>query len=82
MIMRRIASTSLSDPSGCMVVLTLILIENAGHSPAFIYEAEGFVLKRFKEFDFYNKLLFFFVPVDLFNRFEKHFARAVRFLPH
>jgi len=23
----------------------LILIENAGHSPAFIYEAEGFVLK-------------------------------------
>jgi len=27
--------------------LTLILIENAGHSPAFIYEAEGFVLKRF-----------------------------------
>jgi len=40
--------TSLSDPSGCMVVL--ILIENAGHSPAFIYEAEGFVLKRFKRF--------------------------------
>jgi len=32
-----------------MVVLTLplILTENAGHSPAFIYEAEGFVLKRF-----------------------------------
>jgi len=28
------------------------LTENAGHSPAFIYEAEGFVLKRFKEFDF------------------------------
>jgi len=24
----------------------LILTENAGHSPAFIYEAEGFVLKR------------------------------------
>jgi len=45
MILRRIASTSLSDPSGCMVVLTLILTENARHSPAFIYEAEGFVLK-------------------------------------
>jgi len=29
--------------------VTLILIENAGHSPAFIYEAEGFVLKRFKD---------------------------------
>jgi len=43
MILRRIASTSLSDPSGCMVVLPLT--ENAGHSPAFIYEAEGFVLK-------------------------------------
>jgi len=27
-------------------LLTLILIENAGFSPAFIYEAEGFVLKR------------------------------------
>jgi len=27
-------------------ILTLILTENAGHSPAFIYEAEGFVLKR------------------------------------
>jgi hypothetical protein len=26
-------------------ILTLILIENAGFSPAFIYEAEGFVLK-------------------------------------
>jgi hypothetical protein len=25
------------------VTLTLILIENAGFSPAFIYEAEGFV---------------------------------------
>jgi len=50
MILRRIASTSLSDPSGCMGVLILILIltENAGFSPAFIYEAEGFVLKRFK----------------------------------
>jgi len=24
----------------------LTLTENAGHSPAFIYEAEGFVLKR------------------------------------
>ena len=34
--------------------MTLILIENAGFSPAFIYEAEGFVLKRFGcyEFDF------------------------------
>jgi len=31
-------------------ILTLILIENAGFSPAFIYEAEGFVLKRFKRF--------------------------------
>jgi len=31
-------------------VLTLILIENAGFSPAFIYEAEGFVLKRIKRF--------------------------------
>jgi len=30
--------------------LILTLIENAGHSPAFIYEAEGFVLKRFKDF--------------------------------
>jgi len=30
----------------------LTLIENAGHSPAFIYEAEGFVLKRFKRFCF------------------------------
>jgi hypothetical protein len=29
------------------VTLTLILTENAGFSPAFIYEAEGFVLKRF-----------------------------------
>jgi len=28
----------------------LTLTENAGHSPAFIYEAEGFVLKRFKRF--------------------------------
>jgi len=28
----------------------LTLIENAGFSPAFIYEAEGFVLKRFKRF--------------------------------
>jgi len=28
----------------------LTLTENAGHSPAFIYEAEGFVLKRFKIF--------------------------------
>jgi len=28
------------------VILILILIENAGFSPAFIYEAEGFVLKR------------------------------------
>jgi len=26
------------------------LTENAGFSPAFIYEAEGFVLKRFKRF--------------------------------
>jgi len=26
-----------------LVTLTLILIENAGFSPAFIYEAEGFV---------------------------------------
>jgi len=43
MILRRIASTSLSDPSGCMGVFLLILTENAGHSPAFIYEAEGFV---------------------------------------
>jgi len=28
----------------------LTLTENAGFSPAFIYEAEGFVLKRFKRF--------------------------------
>jgi hypothetical protein len=28
-----------------ILTLTLILIENAGFSPAFIYEAEGFVLK-------------------------------------
>jgi hypothetical protein len=28
----------------------LILTENAGFSPAFIYEAEGFVLKRFNDF--------------------------------
>jgi hypothetical protein len=27
-------------------LLILTLIENAGFSPAFIYEAEGFVLKR------------------------------------
>jgi len=48
MILRWIASTSLSDPSGCMVVLNLFLTltEYAGHSPAYIYEAEGFVLKR------------------------------------
>jgi len=32
---------------GRMVVLPLILTEYAGHSPAYIYEAEGFVLKRF-----------------------------------
>jgi len=30
------------------------LTENAGHSPAFIYEAEGFVLKRFKRFGFFG----------------------------
>jgi len=29
------------------LILTLILTENAGLSPAFIYETEGFVLKRF-----------------------------------
>jgi hypothetical protein len=28
-----------------LLTLTLILIENAGLGPAFIYEAEGFVLK-------------------------------------
>jgi hypothetical protein len=29
------------------LTLLLTLTENAGFSPAFIYEAEGFVLKRF-----------------------------------
>jgi len=27
----------------CVLILILILTENAGFSPAFIYEAEGFV---------------------------------------
>jgi len=51
-IFRRKASPSI-DSSGAkppnfsqrQKTLTLPLTENAGHSPAFIYEAEGFVLK-------------------------------------
>jgi len=43
-------------------ILTLTLIENAGHSPAFIYEAEGFVLKRFKRF----KMIFFCNKVNTY----------------
>jgi hypothetical protein len=51
------------------LVLTLILIENAGFalrrdkqvSPAFIYEAEGFVLKRF----FYLSLFLTYKKKDI-----------------
>jgi len=53
----------------------LILIENAGFSPAFIYEAEGFVLKRFIFFAvksrriYITNILLGFPPVFLLSMY-------------
>jgi hypothetical protein len=43
----RVSEKALKKPLTLILtlILILILIENAGFSPAFIYEAEGFVLK-------------------------------------